>query len=98
MIEKLMLPLLGCLMLLKLNAQTTLVAGDIAFTGVNSASNTTNDFVNTPQSESNREFCFILLKQVTAGTTIFLRILDGGQMPRLFKAPILVVAPLLQAL
>ncbi len=71
MIKKLMLPFIGCLMLLKLNAQTTLVAGDIAFTGVNSASNTTNDFVNTPQSESNREFCFILLKQVTAGTTIF---------------------------
>ncbi len=69
--KKLTLALLCCLALLNLQAQTALVAGDIAFTGVNSTSNTANDFVNTPQSESNREFCFILLKQVTAGTTIF---------------------------
>lgn len=70
-IKKLALPFLCSLMLFKLNAQTTLAAGDIAFTGLNSTSNTINDFVNTPQSESNREFCFILLKEVTAGTTIF---------------------------
>ncbi|MCH5718578.1 hypothetical protein [Niabella hibiscisoli] len=52
-------------------AQTTLAPGDIAFTGLNSVSNTINDFVNTPQSESNREFSFVLLKAVTNNTVIF---------------------------
>jgi len=51
--------------------QTTLAAGDIAITGLNSTFNTTNDFVNTPQTESNKEFSFVLLKDVTAGTTIY---------------------------
>lgn len=54
-----------------LRAQTPLAPGDIAFTGLNSASNTINDFVNTPQTESNREFSFVLLKAVTNNTVIF---------------------------
>lgn len=66
-----LLTLLFSSSLLYASAQTPLAAGDIAFTGLNSAFNTTNDFVNTPQSESNREFSFVLLKTVTAGTTIF---------------------------
>lgn len=42
----------------KINAQTTLVAGDIAFTGYISAAATTD------------EFSFVLLKNITAGTVI----------------------------
>lgn len=53
------------------SAQTPLAPGDIAFTGLNSVSNTINDFVNTPQTESNREFSFVLLKAVTNNTVIF---------------------------
>ncbi|MCH5687619.1 hypothetical protein LWM68_27150 [Niabella sp. W65] len=67
-------PLLTSLLstaLLCASAQTPLSPGDIAFTGLNSTNNTVNDFVNTPQSEVNREFSFVLLKAVTAGTTIF---------------------------
>ena len=67
-------PLLTLLLsttLLYASAQTPLAPGDIAFTGLNSTNNTVNDFVNTPQSEVNREFSFVLLKAVTAGTTIF---------------------------
>lgn len=66
-------PLLTSLLsftILSASAQTTLAPGDIAFTGVNCTNNTINDFVNTPQSESNREFRFVLLKAVTDGTEI----------------------------
>lgn len=47
------------------NSQTTLAAGDIAFTGYNADDNT----VNGPSS--NDDFSFILLKNVTSGTTIY---------------------------
>ncbi|MDX1956395.1 MAG: hypothetical protein SFU20_12765 [Chitinophagaceae bacterium] len=47
------------------NAQTTLAAGDIAFTGYNADDNT----VNGPSS--NDDFSFILLKNITSGTSIY---------------------------
>lgn len=47
------------------NSQTTLAAGDIAFTGYNADDNT----VNGPSS--NDDFSFILLKNITTGTTIY---------------------------
>jgi large repetitive protein len=46
-------------------AQTTLVAGDIAFTGYNTDDNT----VNGPTA--NDDFSFILLKNITSGTVIY---------------------------
>jgi hypothetical protein len=46
-------------------AQTTLVAGDIAFTGYNTDDNTVNGA--TP----NDDFSFILLRNITSGTTIY---------------------------
>lgn len=46
-------------------AQTTLTAGDIAFTGYNADDNT----VNGPSS--NDDFSFILLRNITSGTTIY---------------------------
>lgn len=46
-------------------SQTTLAAGDIAFTGYNADDNT----VNGPSS--NDDFSFILLKNITSGTTIY---------------------------
>jgi hypothetical protein len=45
-------------------SQTTLVAGDIAFTGYNLLDNTVNG------SPANDDICFILLKNITAGTII----------------------------
>lgn len=47
-----------------IKAQTTLAAGDIAFTGYTSAN--TND-----------AFSFVLLKSVTAGTVLILQITHG---------------------
>jgi large repetitive protein len=46
-------------------AQTTLVAGDIAFTGYNTDDNTVNG------ATANDDFSFILLKNITSGTTIY---------------------------
>lgn len=45
--------------------QTTLSAGDIAFTGADETANTVNGV------ESNKDFCFILLKAITAHTIIY---------------------------
>jgi len=45
--------------------------GDIAFTGLNSTANTVNDFTNTPKYESNKEFSFVLLKNIPYGTTLY---------------------------
>jgi gliding motility-associated-like protein len=45
-------------------AQTTLAAGDIAFTGYNQTESTVNGGAN------NRDFSFILLKNISAGTVI----------------------------
>lgn len=70
-LKKILLALLCLVSIIKSFSQTTLIAGDIAFTGLNSTFNTLNDFVNTPQTESNKEFCFVLVKSVTSGTTIF---------------------------
>jgi hypothetical protein len=47
------------------HSQTTLSAGDIAFTGYNADDNT----VNGPSS--NDDFSFILLRNITSGTTIY---------------------------
>lgn len=70
-LKKIFLALLCSVSIIKSFSQTTLVAGDIAFTGLNSTFTTINDFVNAPQTESNKEFCFILLNNVTSCTTIF---------------------------
>lgn len=50
---------------LSANSQTTLAAGDIAFTGYNADDNT----VNGPTS--NDDFSFILLRDIQSGTTIY---------------------------
>ncbi len=58
--------LLLCTARVSINAQpTTLAAGDLAFTGINSSSSTVNG------TGTNKDFCFVLLRNITAGTTIF---------------------------
>lgn len=46
-------------------SQTTLAAGDIAFTGLNETASTVNG------TASNRDFSFVLLKNITSGTIIY---------------------------
>jgi hypothetical protein len=66
MIKRLHAVPIGALLFMSLatNAQTSLTAGDIAITGINATDNTVNG------ASSNREFSFILLKDISSGTAI----------------------------